>query len=97
MCIRDSIGLARRDGEPAGQDRARQHADDEIPDLEVRCATDDLLGDAVGDALAVVANVDGAEPDRLAVLLDLLLEGQHSPDDERAGDVAAVQLSLIHI
>ncbi|OPZ49593.1 MAG: hypothetical protein BWY91_03051 [bacterium ADurb.BinA028] len=90
-----AIGLARRDGEPARQDGAGQHHHDEVTDLEVRCAANDLLRDAIGDALPVVAHIDRAEPDRLAVLLDLLVEGQDAPDHQRARDVAAVQRLLL--
>ena len=89
------VGLARRDGEVSGQDRSGQHDDDEVADLEVVGAADDLLVRALGEHLAVLADVDGAPPDRLAVLLRLEREVEDPTDDERPGEVAAVQVLLL--
>ena len=90
-----AVGLARRDGEAAGQHRAGQDDDDEVADGEVEGAADDALRGAVGQPLAVLADVDLAPADGLAVLLRLLDQLQHPADDERAGDVAAVQPLLL--
>ncbi len=63
-----AVGLARGDLEPAGQDAAGQHDDDQVARREVVGAADDALRltGAVG-----VGDVDGAPVDGLAVLLRL--------------------------
>ncbi len=55
------VGLARADLEPAGQDAAGQHHDNEVTDREIGCAADDLLQLGTTD-------IDLAEPDRLLEL-----------------------------
>ena len=80
---------------PARQDSPGQDADDEVADGEVVGAADDLLGLALGEHLAVLADVDRAPVDRLAVLLRLGLDGQDAADDQRAADVATVQSLLL--
>ena len=90
-----AVGLARGDREAAGQHRAGQHDDDQVADGEVERAADDALGRPLGQPLPVLADVDLAPADRLAVLLRLLDELQHPADDQRAGDVAAVQPLLL--
>ena len=94
--VRDmAVGLARSDGEVARQHGSGQHDDDEVADLEVVGAADDLLVLALGQHLAVLADVDGAPADRLAVLLGLEGDVEHATDDERPGEVAAVQVLLL--
>ena len=90
-----AVGLARGDGEVAGQHGSRQHDDDEVADLEVVGAADDLLVLALGQHLAVLADVDGAPADGLAVLLGLEGDVEHPADDERPGEVAAVEVLLL--
>ena len=65
--VRDpAVGLAGRDRETAGQHGARQRHDDRVADDEIRCAADDPAR-LVGAVRAVAgADVDRAEPDRLA-------------------------------
>ena len=90
-----AVGLAGRDLEAARQHPTGQDADDEVAHAEVVRAADDLLRLALGELLAVLADVDGAPVDGLAVLLRLGLDGQHPSDDEGAGDVTAVQPLLL--
>ena len=90
-----AVGLACRDLEPAGQHPTGQHDDDEVAGSEVVGAADDLLGLVLGHPLAVVAHVDGAPVDRLAVLLGLGLDAEDSTHDQRAGEVPAVQALLL--
>ena len=59
---------------PPGSTAPGRTHDDEVADLEVVGAADDLLVLALGQHLAVLADVDGAPADRLAVLLRLELE-----------------------
>ena len=90
-----AVGPAGGDLEPAGQDGAGQHDDDEVADLEVRGPADDLLVLPLGLHLAVRPDVDDAVADGLAVLLDLLVDGEHAADDDRTGEVAAVDRLLL--
>ena len=69
-----AVGLPRADGQAPGQDGTGQDDDDEVTGVEVRRAAHDLLRDALREPLPLLAHVDGAVPDRLAVLLDPLLE-----------------------
>ena len=90
-----AVGRAGRDGEAARQDRPREDDHDEVADLEVVGAADNLLVLALGGHLAVRSDVDGAPPDRLAVLLRLVDAAQHPADDERASDIPAVKILLL--
>ena len=89
-----AVGLARGDLEPAGQDSAGQHDDDQVARREVVGAADDALRltGAVG-----VGDVDGAPVDGLAVLLRLGLHREHAADHERAGDVATGALDGLEL
>ena len=77
------VGLPRADLEVAGQHGSGQADHDEVALDEVVRAADDPLGlaGAVG-----VSDVDGAPVDGLAVLLRLLVDGEHPAHHERAGD-----------
>ena len=90
-----AVRLACGDGEVAGQDGSRQHDDDEVTHLEVVGAADDLLVLALGQHLAVLADVDGAPADGLAVLLGLEGNVEHPADDERPGEVTTVEVLLL--
>jgi hypothetical protein len=79
----------------AVKDGPRQHDDDEVIDREVGGATDDPLRRALGDPLTVLAHVNLAPADRLAVLLPLFDELKDATHDKRAGDVATVQVLLL--
>ena len=75
------VRLARGDREAAGQHRSRQRDDDVVAGLEVVRAADDA-------ARRLLADVDLAPVDRLAVGLRLGAPGQDVADDEGAGDLA---------
>src|ERR1019366_4914780 len=70
--------------------------DDEVIDGEVHGATDDSLRRALGDPLTVAAHVDLAPADRLAILLRLIDERQDATHDNGAGDIATVEVLLLH-
>ena len=78
-----SVGLARRDLEPPGQHGAGQCRGNKVADLEVLGAADDA-------ARLCLADVDLHPANRLAVLLRLLFEAEHSADRQRSTNVAAV-------
>ena len=90
-----AVGLAGADLERAGEHAAGQDADDVVAGLEVVGAADDALRGALGEHLAVLADVDLAPVDGLAVLLLLGRHLEHPADDQRALDVAAVQRLLL--
>ncbi len=73
-----AVGLAGRDREVAGQDRAGQRHHDQIADREVRCPADDVAGFGFTDV-----DLDGT--DRLLELGEFLDLGDPA-DGQRAGD-----------
>ncbi len=92
-----AVGLARLDLEVARQDGARQGHDDLLAGGHVRRAADDaarhLVAVLVG-LVVLVADVDVAPVDDLAVLLRFRGGVDHVADDDRTGDLGGVDLLL---
>jgi hypothetical protein len=82
------VGLARADLEAAGQHGPGQRDHHRITGGEVARAADDPAG-------LLLAHVDEAPADRLAVALRLVREVQHAADHQRAEHVAAVHGLLL--
>ena len=96
-----SVRLARGDGKSPGQDGARKGDHDVVADVEVVGAADDAARGEVARLLAgsggvvVLADVDPAVVDDLAVLVLLGLPGEDPAHDDRPGDVGGVDRLLL--
>ena len=85
-----AVRLAGRDREAARQDRTGKRDDHEVVRGEVVRAADD-------PARLVLADVDLAPADRLAVLLRLVVEGQHAADDDRSRQRVGARLDPLDL
>ncbi len=89
-----AVGLAGADLEASGEHATGQHHDDQVADGEVVRAADDALrlSAAVGRP-----DVHGAPADDLAVLLRLVLDGEHPAQHEGSLQVVAGTLERLEL